>query len=518
MNTLKISFAAALTISMIIAVFCLFGIMFNPHGFWQFLADVRDGTAQALHAAAIGAIILFFAFLGLGIAYVAVHIRTKARVIEPTRYGPTQAVQLRDGNWLQLTSPAQQIDPMQQLQMLKTVIQMQNQMAQLARRSIVEEKQPAPQIAAPSEETIPAIVAYSSVSEQVPTELSLLGIHPMSGALEIVSPEQLKTAWFVGGSNMGKTNTVYGKVSDAVRWGAKMIVCDNHAEKPDSLANKLKDFHHRLLIPLAQTDEDIKRAVIRFLKEFHQRRDHSRSCAEKWLIVCDEVNATGNHVVKLTEQEEQWLYDAYGVKVEDHRVKLMVFFKILAETCGYESRGFGMFGFFISQKVAGLSWLRNAMMTVFVHGLLMYSEALLAANNNRQRAEEIMKFKKGRTLVYGYEVDEMILQQPLYEPQVVESTIESVAQSAPQKMESSNQAEIDGVQTDVEGVDHTFPFDFSKLQQVRKMILEKQNQNDIICAVWNVTENTRAFRTAKEEFRHMLAYLASMAGETGGNQ
>jgi hypothetical protein len=265
-----------------------------------------------------------------------------------------------------------------------------------------------------------------------------LGIYPTNGQLEIVSPDNYKTAWFVGGSNMGKTNTVYGKVADAVRWGAKLIICDNHAHKADSLANKLGAFHHRLLFPIAQTDIAIKDAIIAFLKEFKARRDDGASCDEKWLIVTDEVNATSEHVVVISDMEKMMLMVDYGIKVKDNFVKLKVFFQALAQTCGYESRGFEMFGYFISQKVAGLSWLRNAMMTVFVHGLLMDSEALLAANNDRKLADLVKSFKKGRTLVYGYEFEQpLILQQPKYN--IVEGSVEKNEITGRSEVRSSNQ-------------------------------------------------------------------------------
>jgi hypothetical protein len=278
------------------------------------------------------------------------------------------------------------------------------------------------------QEQIEKVVAYESVADQVPDELSLLGIYPDTGHLEIVSPDNYKTTWFVGGSNMGKTNTVYGKVADAVRWNAKLIICDNHAHKKDSLANKLGAFHDRLLIPIAQTDEMIKDAILYFLREFKARKDAGKSCDEKWLIVIDEVNATVEHIVKISEGEKKLLMEEYGILIreKENHVKMKVFLQALAQTCGYETRGFEMFGYFISQKVAGLSWLRNAMMTVFVHGLLMDSEALLAANNDRKMADMVKSFKKGRTLVYGYEFEQpLILQQPKYN--IVEGSINEVA-------------------------------------------------------------------------------------------
>jgi hypothetical protein len=72
-------------------------------------------------------------------------------------------------------------------------------------------------------EAIAKVVRYDDIAREIPDELSLLGIHPDNGQFEIVAPDRYKTAWFVGGSNTGKTNTVYGKVADAVRWGADLV-------------------------------------------------------------------------------------------------------------------------------------------------------------------------------------------------------------------------------------------------------------------------------------------------------
>jgi hypothetical protein len=287
------------------------------------------------------------------------------------------------------------------------------------------------QIEAPLQgECIPEVVEYRNVQHEVPADLSLLGVYPENGHLEIVGPDKYKTAWFVGASSSGKTNTVYGKVADAVRWGAKIIICDIHGagHKADSLTNQLRDFHHRLLCPIATTKEQIKDAIVYFLKEFSARRDQGKPCNEKWLIVCDEVNAVIKMPVRVSEEERALFWETLGIKIKEEVVPLEIFVKALAETCGYESRGFDMFGYFISQKVAHLAWLRNAMMTVFVHRLVMDSEAILAANNDRKMAELVKSFKRGRTLVYGVEFeDPMVLQQPLYakntQTHIVESDI-----------------------------------------------------------------------------------------------
>jgi len=379
----------------------------------------------------------------------------------------------------------------------------------------------AQQIEGPKE-VIPSVVAYNAIADQIPSDRSLLGIYPETGNLEIVEPERYKTAWFVGGSNTGKTNTVYGKVSDMVRWGAKIIIADNHAFKKDSLANKLKDFHGRLLIPIAQTDEQIKNAIIFFLREFKRRRDQGKPCTEKWLLVADEVNATANHMVRISKEEAASLLEEFGIKIEGEFVKLQVFFKLLAETCGYEARGFEMFGYFISQKVAGLHWLRNAMMTVFVHGLLMDSEALLAANNNRKHAELVKAFKVGRTLVYGLDFDPVVLQQPKYEiAQIVDTTAEvpvlEPTSNEPEQADS-NLIYFSPHQKRIEAEIDTEPLqaqkneeDEARIARITLLMMGGKSVNKIIKEEWGLDSGGGAYQAALAELREIQKVIASRA-------
>jgi hypothetical protein len=181
-------------------------------------------------------------------------------------------------------------------------------------------------------------------------------------------------------------------------------------------------------VPVASTREQIKQAVIKYMREFMARREGGIAWTQKWLIVIDEVNALAKMPISVSEDEKRILFKEFGVKIKDDVVPMEALLKALVELCGYEGRGFGMFGYFISQKAAHLAWLRNAVTTVFVHRLVMDSEAILAANNDREMAEQVKSFKRGRTLVYGVEFeDPMILQQPLYakntQPQIVESDI-----------------------------------------------------------------------------------------------
>src|SRR6266487_760747 len=104
----------------------------------------------------------------------------------------------------------------------------------------------------------------------------------------------------------------------------------------------------------------------------------------------------------------------------------------------------------------------------------------------------------------------------------VKSGMESNMESLPSKMESvmESNEESNELAVKSEGqqpgqrLDSSFPFDLARFRQAQKLLAEgERNQNEIICEVWDVAENTRAFRTAKEEFRLMLAYLASLAGD-----
>ncbi len=121
-----------------------------------------------------------------------------------------------------------------------------------------------------------------------------------------------------------------------------------------------------------------------------------------------------------------------------------VLFKPLREIvaiCGEESRGFGMYGWFLSQKCAGLKWLRDSAITVIAHRLTRFEEALLACNDDRQAAKKLLAFKVGRSYIYGVDFDEPIeLQQPLYEVPVVESTVTPITDISSSGQSSINQA------------------------------------------------------------------------------
>ncbi len=67
----------------------------------------------------------------------------------------------------------------------------------------------------------------------------------------------------------------------------------------------------------------------------------------------------------------------------------------IAAICGNKARGFNMRGIFISQRAAGLSWLRNAALMVIAHQTLMMNERLLVCKNNRAIADDMSTWPQG---------------------------------------------------------------------------------------------------------------------------
>lgn len=362
----------------------------------------------------------------------------------------------------------------------------------------------------PPKQGIPDVIRYEDVADAIPEDMSLLGIHPSNGDLELTLWEKLKCLWVVGSSSTGKSNTVFGKAREAVDHSAKLLPVDQHAGKDDSLARKLAPLKSAFLRPVAVKDNEVLDALNWFKTEFERRVNcpcgqqakRCAACSQKIVLICDEMN-------RMVRNEA-----------------LVKPLKEIVAICGEESRGFGMYGWFLSQKCAHLKWLRDSAITVIVHRLTRFEEALLACNDDRAAAKQLLTFKIGRTFVYGVDFDGLLeLQQPLYDvPDVIESDlsyVESEEESdedihevqTESLVESTSSTTGDVVPIDGEPTDRTFPFGVEKFRQAQKLLLAQRNQNDIICEVWNVQENTRAFRSAKEEFRQMLAYLASMAGE-----
>lgn len=255
------------------------------------------------------------------------------------------------------------------------------------------------------DETLPTSVTYEEIKHLIPPGQSLLGVG-INGIVRTCAFAALMTMWICGGSSTGKTNTVSIKINEAIENGRdiRFIVIDPHKEKEDSLYNKIKRYESRFLFQVASTGDEVFNALSWFKQEFLRRLEAGNEAERDILLIVDEVPRV--------------------VKFDDETGKLL---KEIAEICGTESRGFGMFGWFISQRAAGLSWLRNVVITVIAHKMNMMSERKLAANDDPKIARSMDSWPRGRVVVYGAEFEPTILQMPLFTPPtIIESTIDEM--------------------------------------------------------------------------------------------
>lgn len=491
---MKQFFMALIAVVVLVMLFAV-GYWFNLPGVHTFLGSANDALTEFFGALFIGMKILFFAGVVLGIAYVVVELRrhSQVKVIGAGKHGYQQAV-IHNGQIVHLNQPGSaQLDPMQQLAMLKTVLQLQGQMGQLARRTVEEIPQAKKPLELPPPEGIPAIVRYVDVQDEVPDEMSLLGIHPSDGALELTDWEKLKMLWLVGSSSTGKSNTIFGKALEARNKGGKLLVVDQHASKDDSLSKKLAPLKDAFLRPIAITDEAVL-ATLQWFKIEFERRVAGASCDQKIVLICDEMNRM--------------------VRNEKLKKPLME----IAAICGEESRGFGMYGWFISQKAAHLKWLRDSAITVIAHRVTRFEEAMLACNDNREAAKRLLEFKVGRSYIYGVDFEVPLeLQQPLYDVPVVESdpvsrtvsgTIAGVYPEHQISSTTEDSTNEPGKQTDTETDETLTQAQKMKLLKVLELDAQRTGQNDIIRAIWGEEPNTRAGNAAVEELRLLRSFIA----------
>lgn len=248
------------------------------------------------------------------------------------------------------------------------------------------------------EDPIPAYVEYASIKDQVPRGHTLLGIGP-GGRLETRPFSVLDTMLILGGSKTGKTNTITIKTEEGSQAGRRLLVCDPHLFKQDSLYNAVRGYERDFLLPVASSHDEIIAAVQAFNEEAY-RRMSGGSYIEGWTIIIDEINGLcGSPGLRDSEQDAMF--------------KLLA---PLARLAGQRLRGFDMSAWFIAQSPIGLPWLMDAAMTIFVHKLLKENQQKIATNSNREIMRSMTDWPRGRVFVYGLDIiGEWTLQQPHYQ-------------------------------------------------------------------------------------------------------
>lgn len=246
---------------------------------------------------------------------------------------------------------------------------------------------------------IPTRIQYEDIRAQIPAGRSCLGVS--ENGVETCDFGQLMTMWICGGSSTGKSNTVALKIDEAIRNGRKIgiILVDPHARKEDSLYNKIRCYERYFLRPVAVSEPDILAALQVFKTEFERRLESGSKAQTDILLVVDEVSNV--------------------VESDDEEIGKLI--KKIARICGQESRGFGMFGWFISQDAAGLAWLRKRAMTVIAHKLNMMSERKIACNEDLDIARAMDSWPRGRVVFYGLNFQGVkVAQMPEFHPPMME--------------------------------------------------------------------------------------------------
>lgn len=474
------------------AILLAFCALTNMALFQQSLLELHAGIVNGIHDLFVGVVILLGVGTVLGIAAGIIKLNNmrKIQVIGHTKHGPAQVVVYR-GQVIPLQSPT--ANPTDRIKETQDMVRLAVLLANSTRKLLPNEVESTVQQLEGPRESIPAVVRYEEVEEDVPADMSLLGIHPDDGSLELTDWEKLKMLWVVGSSSSGKSNTVSGKVLEAVRHGARLLVVDPHAVKEDSLARKLAPFESAFLCPVASKEDEILAVFNAFITEFKQRLE-GKACTPRIVLICDEVN----HMARR---------DALKAPLRE-----------VVEICGEESRGFGMYGWFVSQKCAHLKWLRDSAITVIAHALTRYEEAKLACNDDSAAAKRLINFKVGRTYIYGVDFDApMELQQPLYDiPKIdhpsgypgmgIPSSAQSSSNQTVYRREDISEGNGEGVGRDTDTVEALNSFALKKIiSEVGKMKAQGLS-NDAILKHFDLApggrnnQNLKAFNEAMTSF------------------
>jgi hypothetical protein len=522
MSNLKFKEMLLLLVVGVPLLILLLAIFTNLTAFHSILGEMHQAIDTIALGVWDGVIMLFFTGLGLGVTYGVIRLRQMARVqiVGPGRHGHAQqALIVNEGKGVsrieQLAAP--NMDPVQQFEMLlkaQKIMQASNATALTEQRllALLAKQQQAvvPQIEAPEVqivESIAEVVRYEEIADEIPPEMSLLGVHPENGNLELTAWEKLKCLWIVGSSSTGKSNTVFGKAQEAKRQGAKFLVIDQHIVKEDSLGRKMMAYKDAFLRPIAVTDDEVLAALAWFKAEFERRvscpvcarGQQCEQCSQKIVLVADEMN-------RMNRNE-----------------RLRKALKEIVAICGEESRGFGMYGWFLSQKGVGLAWLRDSAITVIAHRLTTIKEALLVCNEDRAMAKQLLGFKVGRTYVWGVDFDEpMELQQVLYPTPKNESpatwpdgevptSTDELPTTSPHT-DDLNYFTQDGKQDEVGEEEKIFyAQNAERIRHVAQMMMDGKSMNQIMAAEWGIDAPGGKYQAALPELREIQKFIAHRA-------
>jgi hypothetical protein len=196
------------------------------------------------------------------------------------------------------------------------------------------------------------------------------------GILQLVIGAWPGTHAVAGKGRSGKTRRVIAMIAQALINGARVIVCDPHFTKLDSLARSLEPLEKYLTI--ARGEQEIVQAASEFLSEMEARVDDPNRPCLPWLIVFDEWSREmdeGNQ--KMPEGGRDILVD-------------------VAKNCSSQYAGYlgycCIIGQFWTNEHAGGTDIRRSLQSAFIHQLSgEYAAFFFRAHKWQNRAEELKK-------------------------------------------------------------------------------------------------------------------------------
>lgn len=249
----------------------------------------------------------------------------------------------------------------------------------------------APMIAAPARvsrstnkvEITPAVPTLFDLIESgdiAPGEMSMVMGYDKAkldkGILQLVVGSWPGTHAVAGKGRSGKTRRVIAMIAQALIAGARVLVCDPHYSKLDSLARSLEPLEKYLTI--ARGESQIVDLSREFLAEMEARVDDpARPCAP-WLIVYDEWSR------EMDENNSKMPEGGRDILID------------VAKNCSTQYAGYMgyccIIGQIWTQASAGGTDIRRSLQSVFVHQLSgEFASFFFRARKWQARAEELKK-------------------------------------------------------------------------------------------------------------------------------
>lgn len=227
---------------------------------------------------------------------------------------------------------------------------------------------------------VPSLFDLIEAGEIAPCEMTMIMGYDKAqlskGILQLVVGAWPGTHAVAGKGRSGKTRRVIGMIAQALINGARVIVCDPHYSKIDSLARSLEPLEKYLTI--ARGENQIVESSREFLTEMEARVDSPGRPCLPWLIVYDEWSRLmDENNAKMPEGGRDILIDA-------------------AKNCSTQYAGYLGYCCIIGQiwttEACGGTDIRRSLQSIFMHQLSAeYAAFFFRAGKWRNRAEELKK-------------------------------------------------------------------------------------------------------------------------------